>query len=83
MDLSHVVEAYRVFQKQGRGDEFFTKYHSKRFVREVEHFDLLMGRVYVREAILAGKSAEEINAMWQEDVKRFTEQRRKYLLYDE
>ena len=83
MDLSYVVEAYRVFKKQGRGDNFFVKYDSKRFDREVESFDLLMGRVYVREAILAGKGAKEISTMWQEDVKRFKEQRRKYLLYAE
>ena len=47
------------------------------------YFDLLMGQTYVREAIMAGKSAQEISAMWQEDVKRFQKQRRPYLLYDE
>jgi uncharacterized protein YbbC (DUF1343 family) len=41
-----------------------------------------------KEAVLllqefAGKSAQEISAMWQEDVKRFQKQRRPYLLYDE
>ena len=30
-----------------------------------------------------GKSAEEIKATWADDVKRFREQRRPYLLYDE
>jgi uncharacterized protein YbbC (DUF1343 family) len=49
----------------------------------MEHFDLLIGQTYVREAILAGKSAKEISAMWQEDVRRFQKQRRPYLLYDE
>ncbi len=83
MDLSYVVEAYGIFQKQGLGNEFFTKYYSKRFGREMKYFDLLMGQTYVRKAILAGKSAEEISAMWQDDVKRFKEQRRKYLLYAE
>ena len=83
MDISYVVEAYGIFRKQGLGDKFFTKYYSKRFGREVEHFDLLMGKTYVREAVLAGKSAEEISAMWQDDVKRFKEERRKYLLYAE
>ena len=83
MDLSYVVEAYKTFQKQGHGDKFFTRYNSKRFGREIEHFDLLMGQTYVRDAILAGKSADEISAMWQDDVKRFKEQRRPYLLYDE
>ncbi|WP_272867106.1 exo-beta-N-acetylmuramidase NamZ domain-containing protein [Selenomonas ruminantium] len=67
------------FYKWGR----FKRYNSKRFGREMEHFDLLMGQTYVREAILAGKSAKEISAMWQEDVRRFKEQRRPYLLYAE
>ena len=83
MDLTHLVEAYKVFQRQGLGDKFFTKYDSKLLGREVKHFDLLMGQTYVREAILAGKSVEEISLMWREDVKRFKEQRRPYLLYDE
>jgi uncharacterized protein YbbC (DUF1343 family) len=83
MDLSYVVEAYKVFRKQGLEDNFFMRYNSKRFGREMEHFDLLMGQTYVREAILAGKSAKEISAMWQEDVRRFKEQRRPYLLYAE
>lgn len=30
-----------------------------------------------------GKSAEEIKAMWQDDVKKFKEQRKPYLLYEE
>lgn len=83
MDLSHLVEAYKVFQRQGLGDKFFTKYHSKLLGKEVKHFDLLMGQTYVREAILAGKSVEEISLMWREDVKRFKLKRRPYLLYDE
>ena len=83
MDLSYVVEAYKIFHRQGRRETFFTKFNSKRFGREMVYFDLLMGQTYVREAIMAGKSAQEISAMWQDDVKRFKEQRRPYLLYDE
>jgi uncharacterized protein YbbC (DUF1343 family) len=33
--------------------------------------------------IRAGKSAEEIKATWKEDVERFKEQRKPYLLYAE
>jgi uncharacterized protein YbbC (DUF1343 family) len=83
MDLSYVVEAYKIFHRQGAGEKFFMKFNSKRFGREMVYFDLLMGQTYVREAILAGKSAKEISAMWQEDVRRFKEQRRPYLLYAE
>ena len=80
MDLSHVVEAYKFFQQQGLGDKFFLKFESANG-KQIEVFDLLMGQTYIREAILAGKSAEEIRTMWQEDIKHFKEQRRKYLLY--
>ena len=83
MDISHVVEAYKVFKRKGLGDKFFIQYHSKRFGREVNGFDLLMGQTYVREAIIAGKSAKTIRAMWQDDIKRFKQQRRPYLLYAE
>jgi uncharacterized protein YbbC (DUF1343 family) len=83
MDLSYVVEAYKIFHRQGAGEKFFMKFNSKRFGREMVYFDLLMGQTYVREAIMAGKSAQEISAMWQDDVKRFKEQRRPYLLYAE
>ena len=83
MDISHVVEAYKVFKRKGLEDKFFIRYHSKRGGREVEVFDLLMGQPYVREAIMAGKSAKTIRAMWQDDIKRFKKQRRPYLLYAE
>ena len=33
--------------------------------------------------ILEGASADEIRARWQDDVQRFREQRRPYLLYPE
>ncbi len=32
--------------------------------------------------IIAGKSAEEIKASWQDDINSFLEQRKPYLLYD-
>ena len=83
MDLSYVVEAYKTFHRRGKGEKFFLKFTSRRFGREMAYFDLLMGQTYVREAIMAGKSAQEISAMWQEDVKRFQKQRRPYLLYEE
>ena len=83
MDLSYVVNAYKIFRKQGKGEKFFWKFTSRRSGREMVYFDLLMGQTYVREAIMAGKSAQEISAMWQEDVRRFQKQRRPYLLYEE
>jgi uncharacterized protein YbbC (DUF1343 family) len=46
-------------------------------------FELLVGVDYVRKMINQGKSEEEIRACWQEDVAKFKEQRRPYLLYEE
>ena len=46
-------------------------------------FELLVGRDYVRKMIEEGKSADEIKAMWQEDVATFKIQRKPYLLYQE
>ena len=54
------------------GDRFFTSF-----------FEKLIGVDYVRPMIESGKSADEIKAMWRDDVVRFKEQRRPYLLYEE
>ena len=44
--------------------------------------DLLSGSDELRTQIVAGKSAEEIKASWQNDINSFLEQREPYLLYD-
>ena len=69
MNLEYVIDAYNNLKI---GDKFFTPF-----------FDKLAGRTYIREMIIAGKSANEIRARWQDDVKRFKQQRRPYLLYPE
>lgn len=69
MNLEYVIDAYNNLKI---GDKFFTPF-----------FDKLAGRTYIREMIQAGKSADEIRSRWQDDVKRFKEQRRPYLLYPE
>lgn len=69
MNLEYVIDAYR---NLNIGEKFFTPF-----------FDKLAGRTYIREMIMAGKTAGEIRACWQDDVKRFKEQRRPYLLYPE
>lgn len=69
MTLEYVIDAYR---NLNIGDKFFTPF-----------FDKLAGRTYIREMIQAGKTANEIRSRWQDDVKRFKEQRRPYLLYPE
>jgi uncharacterized protein YbbC (DUF1343 family) len=66
-DLSHVINAYR---NLNIGERFFTPM-----------FELLVGVDYIRRYIRAGKSAEEIREMWQDDVARFKVLREPYLLY--
>ena len=68
-NLEYVIDAYR---NLNMGEKFFTRM-----------FLLLTGVDYVKEMIMAGRSADEIRARWQDDVAKFKEQRRKYLLYEE
>jgi uncharacterized protein YbbC (DUF1343 family) len=69
VDLSYVINAYR---NLNMGDKFFRRF-----------FDLLVGKEYVRFMIEAGKSNDEIKKTWKDDVAKFKEQRRPYLLYNE
>ncbi|MBQ5774647.1 MAG: DUF1343 domain-containing protein, partial [Paludibacteraceae bacterium] len=46
-------------------------------------FEKLVGVDYIRKMIIAGKTAEEIKATWEDDVKQFIIQRKPYLLYEE
>ena len=72
INLEYVIDAYRNLTKGGH--EFYLKNN---------FFDKLMGTTRVREMIAQGKSADEIKATWQDDVKRFKQQRKPYLLYEE
>jgi len=69
IDLSYLIGAYRNLNMD---DYFFRPF-----------FENLIGVDYVRKMIKQGKSADEIKAMWQEDVAKFKRQRKPYLLYDE
>ena len=69
IDLNYIVEAYH---NLGLGEKFFT-----------QMFEKLIGVGYVREMIMEGHTAKDIEAMWTEDVENFKAQRRKYLLYNE
>ena len=69
IDLSYLIEAYR---NLNIGDKFWTPY-----------FEKLIGVDYVRQMIKEGKSAKEIKEMWKEDVEKFKELRKPYLLYEE
>lgn len=69
INLEYVIDAYNNLNLD---DHFFRSF-----------FELLIGRDYVRQMIKQGKSADEIKAMWADDVKNFKIQRKPYLLYDE
>ena len=70
IDLRYLIGAYG---ELGLGNDFFTS----------DLFEKLIGVGYVREMILAGYSAEQIEASWADDVERFVEQRKKYLIYED
>ncbi len=71
IELSYVVDAYQRMENKA---DFFLKNN---------FFDKLSGQRRIREMILAGHSAAEIEATWKEDVIRFKAQRKKYLIYPE
>lgn len=69
LQLDFLVEAYRAL---GMGEEFFGPM-----------FEKLIGAGWVREMILQGASADEIEARWQPEAERFRALRKTYLLYRE
>lgn len=69
INLEYIIDAYHDI---GMSDKFFRSF-----------FELLIGRGDIRTMIEEGRSADEIKATWQDDVTRFKEQRKKYLLYEE
>ncbi|MBR2325954.1 MAG: DUF1343 domain-containing protein [Alistipes sp.] len=68
-NLEYLIDAYR---RVGMGEAFFTPF-----------FEMLVGVDYIRKMVIEGRSADEIRAVWQGDVKRFKNLRRRYLLYEE
>ena len=69
INLEYIVDAYTNLNLE---DHFFRKM-----------FELEIGQSYVRKMIKEGKTAKEIEAMWTEDVEKFKEQRKPFLLYPE
>ena len=69
INLEYIVDAYT---NMNLGDHFFRNM-----------FELEIGQAYARKMIKEGKSAKEIEAMWVEDVEKFKEERKPYLLYPE
>lgn len=69
INIGYVVDAYH---NLAMGDEFFKPM-----------FEKLIGVKWVREMIMEGASAEEIEARWAADVEAFKQLRKRYLLYKE
>ncbi|MBO7262727.1 MAG: DUF1343 domain-containing protein [Alistipes sp.] len=69
VNIEYLVDAYR---NLNIGEKFFKPV-----------FEKLIGVEYVRQMIIDGYSAEEIKARWSDDVERFKQQRKSYLLYAE
>lgn len=69
VNLAYVIDCYR---QLNLGEKFFTPM-----------FEKLIGVDYVRRMIVEGADAGQIEARWREDVERFKQSRKPYLLYEE
>lgn len=70
LDLSFIINWHNAFKAQNI--EFFTRPH---------FMDKLSGTDKLRKAIMAGKTAQEIQLSWQADLIEFKAARKPYLLY--
>lgn len=69
INMEYVIDAYNNLNLD---DHFFRSF-----------FELLIGNGTIRKMIKEGKSAAEIEATWKDDVAKFKEERKPYLLYAE
>jgi len=69
INLNYLLDAYH---NLNMGDKFFRKF-----------FELLIGDGNIRMMIEGGATAEQIKATWADDVEKFKQQRKPYLLYKE
>lgn len=70
--LKYVIKMYNEFKKMNKSESFLTR---------PKWFDLLMGTNQVRLDMLNGKSEKEIRSAWLEDLNKYKEMRKKYMLY--
>lgn len=70
--LKYVIEMYNEFKKMNKSESFLTR---------PKWLDLLMGTNQVRLDMLNGKSEKEIRSAWLEDLNKYKEMRKKYILY--
>ncbi|MCD8528810.1 MAG: DUF1343 domain-containing protein [Chitinophagales bacterium] len=69
VNLNYLIMVYNLYPNK---ENFFLKNG---------FFDLLAGGTQLREAIIAGKTEEEIKESWQDELNNFKTIRKKYLLY--
>lgn len=71
LSLSYLIDFYN---QSGQGEKFITR---------PLFFDKLMGDTLVRQDLKNGKTEKEIKARWEDDLKKYKDMRKKYLLYQE
>lgn len=79
VNLEYLIDAYKHLNLSI--DQFFD--NGYKYAGHEVFFEKLIGDSSIRQMIAEGKTADEIKATWQDDVARFKEQRRPYLLYAE
>lgn len=75
----YLVEMYQAYKETGQQESFW----GKPYQDGLYWIDKLSGSDALRKMIEEGKTAEEIKASWQDEIRQFKEQRRPYLLYEE
>ena len=78
IDLNYLIDAYNDFHEANPEMDFFDNEPNgaKYWI------DYLSGSDELRKQIIAGKSADEIKASWQDDIEAFKAQREPYMLYE-
>ena len=78
INLNYLIDAYNDFHDANPDMDFFDNEPNgaKYWI------DYLSGSDDLRKQIIAGKSADEIKASWQDDIEAFKAQREPYLLYE-
>jgi uncharacterized protein YbbC (DUF1343 family) len=71
--LEYLLDFYRLSESDEKAD-FFNKNN---------FFDKLIGDAAIKEMILNGKTAEEIQKTWTSDLDKYKDIRKKYLIYPE
>ncbi|MCR4740394.1 MAG: penicillin binding protein PBP4B [Lachnospiraceae bacterium] len=79
VDPGYILDAYHAYMDTSPDSDFFgTPDQKGRY-----WLDLLSGSDELRKKMMAGETAEEIKASWQDDIEAFKKQRKPYLLYED